>query len=51
MGESSERAFQSYGELLENVTAFRYQGRVMTSGDDGWHAVVGNPQKVRKSWG
>ena len=49
--ECSERAFQDYGEPLENVTKFRYQVRVMTAGDDDWHAVVGNLHKMRNSWG
>ena len=49
--ESSERAFQVYGEPLENVTAFRYLGRVMTVGDNDWPVVVGNIHKASKSWG
>ena len=49
--ESSERAFQAYGAPLENVTSFKYMGRVMTVGDDYWPKVVGNLQKVRKIWG
>ena len=51
LSEITERAFQAYGEPLENVTAFRYMGRVMTVGDDDWPAVVGNLQRKRKSWG
>ena len=46
-----ERAFDAYGEPLENVTAFKYLGQVMTAGDDYCPAVVGNLSKVRKSWG
>ena len=34
MRESSERAFEAYGELLKNVMAFRYMGRVLTAVDD-----------------
>ena len=49
--ESSERAFQAYGEPLENVTEFRYTGREKTAGDYDWHAVLGNLQMARKSWG
>ena len=49
--ERSERAFQAYGETLENVTAFRYLGRVITAGGYDWPAGVGNLQKARKSWG
>ena len=40
--ESLERAFKGYGEPLENLTAFRYLGRVLTAGDDAWIAVLGN---------
>ena len=49
--ESSERAFEAYGEPIQNVLAFRYLGRVLTAGDDDWLAVVGNLGKLRKSWG
>ena len=33
------------------MTAFRYLGQVVTAGDDDWPAVIGNLQRVRKSWG
>ena len=49
--EILERAFQAYGEPLENVSAFRYLGRVMTAGDDDWHVVVRNLQRAINSWG
>ena len=49
--ESTERAFRSYGEPLEHMTAFRYLGRVMTAVDDYWTTVVGKLQRERKSWG
>ena len=49
--ESTERAFEAYGDPLKNVTTFKYMGRVMASGDDDWPAVVGNLQKARNSWG
>ena len=49
--DSSERSFHTYGESLENVTAFRYLGRVITAGDDDGPAVVGKLQKARKGWG
>ena len=49
--DSPERAFEAYGEPLEILTAFRYLGRVLTTGDDDWLAVVGNLGKARKSWG
>ena len=32
--ESLDRAFQAYVETLENVTAFRYLGRLMPAGDE-----------------
>ena len=51
MRESTERAFEAYGAPLENVTAFKYLGWVMTVVDDDWPAVVGKPQRARKSWG
>ena len=47
----TDRAFEDYGEPLENVTVFKYLGRLMTAGDDDWPAVVGNFGKVSKSWG
>ena len=46
-----ERAFETYGAPLENVTAFKYMRRLMTRGDDDWLAVVGKSQRERKSWG
>ena len=49
--ERMERALEAYVEPLENVTAFKYLGRVTTEGDDDWPAVVGNLQRERKSWG
>ena len=42
MQESSERAFEAYGEPLENVTTFRYLGQVLTAGYNDWLAVVEN---------
>ena len=50
MREIMERAFQDHGEPLENLTAFRYLGWVMTAGNDVWPVVVGNLKKARKSW-
>ena len=32
--DSFERAFEAYGEPLENVTVFRYLGWVLKAGDD-----------------
>ena len=51
MREISERAFEAYGEPIQNFSSFRYLGRVLTAGDDNWRAVVGNLGKARKSWG
>ena len=49
--ESSERAFETYGEPIQNVSAFRYLGRFLTAVYNEWLAVVGNLGKSRKSWG
>ena len=51
MRESTERAFEAYGEPIETVNKFKYLGQVMTAGDDNWPAVVENLVKARKSWG
>ena len=48
--ESLERAFQAYGEPLDNTTSFQYLGRVLTVAVENWTAVVGNLRKARKSW-
>ena len=48
--ESSERAFQAYGELLETVTSFNYLGRVMKAGDEDCTVVTGNLRKAWKIW-
>ena len=49
--KNSERAFEAYRERLENVTTFRYLGRVLKAGDDDWIAVVGNLGKAQKIGG
>ena len=49
--DSTERAFEAYGEPFKNMTAFNILGQVMTAGDDDWTAVVGNLCKARKIWG
>ena len=51
MRNSTERAFDAYGKPLDNMSDFKYLGRVMTAGDDDWPAVAGNLSKARKSWG
>ena len=48
--EILERAFEAYGEPLENVTTFQYLGQVLTAGDNEWLAVVGNLGKARNIW-
>ena len=49
--ESTEMAFEAYGEQLQLVPRFTYLGRVMTAGDEDWPAVAGNIKKARRSWG
>ena len=49
--ESTEMAFEVYGQQIQSVPWFTYLGRVMTTGDDDWPAVAGNLAKARKSWG
>ena len=51
MRESTGRAFEAYEEPLEDVTKFKYLGRVMMVVDDDLPAVTGNLCKARKSWG
>ena len=51
MREILERSFQAYGAPLKILTAFKYMGRVMTSGYDDWPAVAVNLHKARKGWG
>ena len=49
--DSTERAFEAYGVPINNLTEFKYLGRVLSEGDDDWPEVVGNLGKVRRSWG
>ena len=49
--ESTEIAFEVYGEQLKTVPSFKYLERILTEGDDDWPAVAGNLGKSRKSWG
>ena len=42
MRESLERAFQSYGILIETVAFFKYLGRVYMEGCGNWPELVGN---------
>ena len=48
--ESTEWAFEAYGEPIKNMLAFTYLGRVLTANDEDWSAVVGNLGKARRSW-
>ena len=47
--ESTEMAFEVYGQQIKSFPRFTYLGRVMTAGDDDWPAVAGNLAKARKS--
>ena len=49
--ESTEMAFEVYGQKIKSVPRFTYLGRVMTAGDDDWPVVAGNLAKAQKSWG
>ena len=40
-----------YGEQLQTVPSFKYQGRILMEGGDDCPAVTGNLGKARKSWG
>ena len=48
--EILERDFQAYDTNLDNVSAFKYLGRVVKAGDEDWPAVPGILQKEKKSW-
>ena len=49
--ESTEMAFEVYGEQLKTVPSFKYLGIILMAGDDDWPAVAGNMGKARNSWG
>ena len=40
--DSTEMAFEVYGQQIQSVPRLKYLGRVLTEGDDDWPAVVGN---------
>ena len=48
--ESSERAFQAYGDRMETFTLLKYLERVMTEMGYDWSAVARNLRKAWKSW-
>ena len=47
--DSTEMAFEVFGQQIQSVPRFKYLGRVLTEGDDNWPAVAGNLAKARKS--
>ena len=47
--ESTEMAFEVYGEQLKTVPSFKYLGKILTAGDNDWTAVVGNLGKARRA--
>ena len=49
--DSTEMAFEVYGQQIQSIPRFKYLGRVLTEGDDDWPAMAGNLAKARKSWG
>ena len=49
--DSTEMAFEVYGQQIQSVPRFKYLGRFLTEGDDDWPVVAGNFAKSRKSWG
>ena len=49
--ESTEMDFEVYGEKLKTVPSFKYQGIILTEGENDWPAVAGNIGKAHKSWG
>ena len=51
MRDSTEMAFEVYGQQIQSVPRFKYLGRFLTEGGDDWPAVAGNLAKARKSWG
>ena len=42
--------FHTYGRPLSTISPLKYTGRVITSVDDEWAAVILNLRKVRKRW-
>ena len=48
--ESTEMAFEVYGEQLQTVPRFKYLGRILMEGGDYCPAAAGNLGKARKRW-
>ena len=49
--ENSEWSFKAYRVPIKSVSEFKYLGRILTSTDDDWPAVVGKLGKAKRSWG
>ena len=49
--KARETVFHAYGQPLENVSLFKYLGRMVSDDDNDWPAVVRNLKKARKKWG
>ena len=49
--DSTEMAFEVYGQQIQFVHRFKYLGRILTEGDDGWSAVAGNLARPRRVGG
>ena len=49
--ESTDMAFEVYGEQLKKVPSFKCLGIILTEGENDWTAVAGNIGKAHKSWG
>ena len=50
MRESAARPFPAYSRPLETIALFKYLGRILTTLDDDWTALVRNLGKSRNSW-
>ena len=48
--EVTARGFSAYGRPLDMVTSFKYLGRVISSAEDNWPAVVNILARSRKVW-
>ena len=42
--------FNIQGKTIENVTSFKYLGRVLSADDDDLPAIVANIRKARNRW-
>ena len=46
----TEVAITAYGTILDPVTPLKYLGRVISTVDNNWPAVVRNLRRARKNW-